>query len=163
MRVCNECGRVNQADAVYCMTCATPLGTEKAPEQPKRAEPTAREGWREFRREEPFRGEEPGADSSQQQRTYTTEPPRQEPREGRFEQVAPVVEDFLFDVARAGARLYFGMRDPNAAAATQERRGGKQPSMADRFERFKDVVAEARVAYRKRSDRGTNGDRPRTL
>ncbi len=151
MKPCKECGRVNPPEAAYCMTCATPLTGEK---------PREEGGWRDYRREEPFyntatsstRTDNSTASSTSKDTSSRTE-------DGRFEKVAPVVEDFVFDMVRAGARLYFGMRDPEAAHDPY-RRGGQSPSSRDRFERLKDVIAEARVAYRNRGQQ-PNGDRSR--
>lgn len=133
MRPCRECGRVNPSEAVYCMTCAAPLSGEA----PREERP-----WEEYRRDE---------------RSYGA---GRAERDNRFEKVAPVVEDFVFDVMRAGARFYFGVRDPEAAQDPY-RRGGAKPGRGDRIERIKDIIAEARVAHRQRG-RPADGDRTRS-
>jgi hypothetical protein len=134
------------------MTCAAPLSAER---------PREDAGWREFRREEPF----PNASTSRNDNSSTAtgastdRATTEEETENRFEKVAPVIEDFVFDVVRAGARLYFGVRDPGAAQ-DPHRRGGQNPTVGDRFERLKDVLAEARVSYRNRGQQ-PYGDRTR--
>jgi hypothetical protein len=114
------------------MTCATPLSGEA----PREERP-----WEQYRRDE---------------RSYGA---GRAGRDNRFEKVGPVVEDFVFDVMRAGARLYFGVRDPEAAQ-DPSRRGGAKPGRADRIERIKDIIAEARVTHRNRGRRA-DGDRTR--
>ncbi len=135
MKPCRECGRVNPQEAAYCMTCAAPLSQEQPRQESARTE--FRQEHREYR---------PGGTASGAQ-------------EGRFEKVAPVVEDFVFDVMRAGARLYFGVKDPEAAQDPY-RRGGDRPTKLDRVERLKDIIAEARVAHRRRGQQ-SDSDRAR--
>jgi hypothetical protein len=70
----------------------------------------------------------------------------------------PFVEDFAFDVVRAGARLYFGMKDPRPPV-TGYGQDKPEPDLRERFERLKDVIAEARVESRRRGRPGSDGDR----
>lgn len=143
MRPCRECGRVNPQEAVYCMTCAAPL-TE---DQSRKESP-----WSDYRRDE----QEYGPQTS---RSYSQGDASSRQEDGRFEKVAPIVEDFVFDVMRAGARLYFGVKDPDQPPDPY-RRGGRKPSKSDRLERIKDIIAEARVSHRNRWQQSDN-DRTR--
>lgn len=67
--------------------------------------------------------------------------------EGILERVSPVVEDFAYDLAKAGAKLYFGIRDSEGAMESIR----QNHSRRSKLERFKDVLAEARVEHRRRS------------
>jgi hypothetical protein len=96
--------------------------------------------------------EPPRSDAQASANTATSEDPN------RFEKVAPAIEDFVFDMVRAGAKLYFGVKTPDAA--DPYRRGREEPTMHHRLERLKDAVAEARVEFRKGSHY-PNGDRNR--
>ena len=127
MKPCATCGRVNPAEATYCMTCGASL---------KDAPTTERRSW------EGTSGKE-GAASQ-----------KQDPKRSAFERVTPLVEDFAWDVVRAGTKLYFGLRDPQGADEASRR-------ARDRVERFKDVVAEARVGHRRRGEPRPGGDRGR--
>ena len=136
MKPCANCGRVNPAEATYCMTCGAALAD--APKQEQRP-------WDRFTRGGPR--EEPRA-----------EPGRSGPRaEPRVEKVVPLVEDFAWDVVRAGAKLYFGVRDPEGPPPEAQRKR----SPRDRVERLKDVIAEARVGHRRRGAPRDDPDRTR--
>ncbi len=138
MTPCKECGRVNPAEAVYCMTCASPL--------------VPREPLREERAQEPRSYDAPRTSSQSGGQAAPAED------QNRFEKVAPAVEDFVFDMVRAGAKLYFGVKTP--IPEDPYGRGRMEPTMHHRFERLKDAVAEARVEFRK-GPHHPNGDRNR--
>lgn len=136
MTPCRECGRVNPPEATYCMTCATRLGNTQSREEPR---------WDDVS----------GGQSKSE--SYSTGPSTPEPEEeGRFEKLGPLLEDFAFDIVRAGAKLYFATRDPSVVEEARDRsaRGGRR----DRFERLKDAVAEARTEYRQRRYTGDTQD-----
>lgn len=141
MKPCANCGRVNPAEATYCMTCGAAL--KDAPKQEQRP-------WDRFTRADRAR-EEPRAQTTQ---SDARAEPRQEPR---TEKVVPLVEDFAWDVVRAGAKLYFGVRDPEGPPPGARRKS----SPRDRVERLKDVIAEARVGHRRRGDPRDDTDRTR--
>lgn len=135
MTPCKKCGRVNPPEATYCMTCAANLAHSAPGEETHRDD---------FGRQDRGPASHPSA------------PPGDEhDEEGRFEKFAPLVEDFVFDMVRAGATLYFGAKDPNIAP-DPHREGA---DARGRFERFKDAVAEARVEYRRRGQSGNSQDR----
>lgn len=138
MTPCKECGRVNPPEATYCMTCAAPLGNAS------QASSGGQSRWEGFKREE--RGPE----------SAPTPPPKSEADgvDGRFEKVAPYVEDFVFDMVRAGAKIYFAVKDPNPPVDARSR---QDRNFSDRFERLKDAIAEARVEYRRKGP--FNGNR----
>lgn len=138
MTPCRECGRVNPPEAVYCMTCASPLAPKETSQQTSG----------------------PETRSYDAPRTDTQAGAHAAPGEGsnRFEKAAPAIEDFVFDMVRAGAKLYFGVKTPESA--DPYRRGREEPTMHHRLERLKDAVAEARVEFRKGSQH-PNGDRNR--
>ena len=129
MQPCSQCGRVNPSEATYCMTCGHTLREARFQEEPERGSYRSRP--RDFQ-----------TGGSQH---------------GRFEQVGPVLEDFAWDVVRAGVRLYFGLRRPDRAGSVY-RTEHRDASVRDRLERLKDVIAEARVDYRRRGG-GTNCNR----
>lgn len=135
---------MNPPEAVYCMTCATSLSGEPP---------------REERRWEEYRSDEPAREGGRAQASYSADSGSARGEEGRFEKLGPAVEDFAFDLVRAAAKLYFNSKDPNQPF-DPHRRGGREPSMGDRLERLKDVIAEARVTYRSRGEHAS-GDRPR--
>ncbi|MDQ3855688.1 MAG: hypothetical protein M3281_04750, partial [Chloroflexota bacterium] len=120
MTPCRECGRVNPPEATYCMTCAARLPNRSA--------------------SEPSHGDD---SFSRREQRYEPEVARatevEHDDEGRFERVAPLVEDFVFDVIRAGAKLYFAAKDP--AALEEARDQATQGGQRLRFERFKDALA----------------------
>ena len=132
MTPCRECGRVNPPEASYCMTCATRLGKESGTmsgENPR---------WRTFGREE-----------TTQDTTRSYSAGSSSGDDGRLEKLTPFLEDFVFDMVRAGARLYFAAKDPNPPQGTSDARG-KDPGLGERYERLKDVIAEARMEYRRK-------------
>jgi len=138
MTPCKECGRVNPPEAVYCMTCASPM-TPREPRREDRAQ------------------EQPSYDAARfDAQSRGNAAPDED--QNRFEKVAPAVEDFVFDLVRAGAKLYFGVKTP--VPDDPYGRGREEPTMHYRFERLKDAVAEARVEFRKGSH-NPNGDRNR--
>ncbi len=110
MKPCEDCGRMNPPEAVFCMTCGNRLQSTNGP-----------------------RSERLGTDELNE----------------RLERIRPVIEDFAFDLARAGAKLYFGVKDPVTVNEAVERakRAGTSRSW---LERFKDVLAEARVEHLRR-------------
>ncbi len=127
MKPCKTCGRVNPAEATYCMTCGTSL--KEAPSQERRSsEDFSRRASSQSRGADPV------------------------PNEGPFEKAAPIVEDFVWDMMRAGAKMYFGFKDPSRAGVRDA-----QGRRVNRFERFKDILAEARVDYRRRGGKPDNG------
>ncbi len=138
MTPCRECGRVNPPEAVYCMTCASPLASKETSQQARGPETRSYDA--------PRTDAQSGAHDAPEQDS------------NRFEKVAPAIEDFVFDMVRAGAKLYFGVKTP--VADDPYRRGREEPTMHHRLERLKDAVAEARVEFRKGSQY-PNGDRNR--
>ncbi|MEJ7652812.1 MAG: zinc ribbon domain-containing protein [Chloroflexia bacterium] len=141
MTPCRECGRVNPPEAAYCMTCATKLGNNRAQRETR---------WEDLSgSSSTSSGSSSGSTGGADSRATTD---RDDDGDGRFDKVGPLLEDFAFDVVRAGAKLYFASKDPSVveeARTGHAARGGR-----DRFERLKDAIAEARTEYRRRAQPG---------